>query len=150
MENPLLQMKESLIVLLKQLDPKVDVFAEEIELIKSEAGDHSKTYYFVDIIPTGSQTIDEYYTDMTVFIDVAYHDASEKNAVYLQKQMEIDAAIRPVLHFGDRYITINNSSSRVVDRILHYSFSLSFRVSREKTNEFEPMGELEMMITKEV
>ena len=34
--------------------------------------------------------------------------------------------------------------------VLHYSFTINFRQAREQTNEFEPMGELEVAIRKGV
>ena len=146
MENPLLQIKTAIIEKLNQLDPDVEVFAEEILMIREEGGDVAKSYYFVESIPTGNQTVDSYFTDMSVLVDIAFHDRSERNDMYLQRQMDIDELMRPVLSFGDRHITINSASSRIVDRVLHYTFTLQFRVSREKANEFEFMGELEVIV----
>lgn len=38
----------------------------------------------------------------------------------------LDAALLPVLTIGDRHITVQETSSRVVDEVLHYRFSLDF------------------------
>lgn len=38
----------------------------------------------------------------------------------------LDAALLPVLAIGDRHITVQETSSRIVDEVLHYSFSLDF------------------------
>ena len=38
----------------------------------------------------------------------------------------LDAALLPVLTIGDRHITVQETRSRIVDEVLHYSFSLDF------------------------
>ncbi len=151
MENIFITIKNSFIRLLKELDPLVDVFTEEIK--KTEDVEQEldiETYYFIDIIPTGSTTVDRYFTDRSIFVDIAYHDKSESNALYLEKSDQLDKKIRPVLQFGDRFITINNASSKTVDHILHYSLTLNFRDCREETEEYELMNELENEIIKGV
>lgn len=149
MEYPIIQIKDAITALLKRLDPNVDVFYEEIKGTEKRHGlSEPETYYFVDIIPNGNETVDEFFTDMGVLADIAYHEKNESNTAYLIKGAEIDAVIRPVLHFGDRYITINSASMKVSDRVLHYSFPIYFRQARECTNEFEMMGELEVSIRK--
>lgn len=151
MEGIYTTIKNSLIRLLKEIDPSVDVFAEKIAKTRDDDQEMDiDTYYFLDIIPTGNNTVDGYFTDRSVFIDIAYHDKSEKNALYLEKTDQIDSKIRPVFQFGDRAITIDNASSKTVDHILHYSFNLSFRDCREITEEYEFMEELENQIKKGV
>ena len=102
----------------------------------------------MDIIPNGNKTVDKFFTDMGVLVDIAYHEKNESNTAYLIKGAEIDAAVRPVLHFGDRYITINDASIKVADHVLHYSFAINFRQAREQTSEFVTMGELEVAVRK--
>lgn len=149
MDNAYTVIKNAVIRLLKELDPSVDVFAEEIKKTEdAEQGLNAETYYFIDIIPTGSITVDRYFTDRSVFIDIAYHDKSELNSVYLEKSYQLDQRIRPVFSFGNRKITVKDASSKTVDHVLHYSFSISFRDSREETQEYELMGELETIMKK--
>lgn len=151
MESVYTTIKNSLIRLLKEIDPSVDVFAEEIAKTRGNDQDMDvDTYYFLDIIPTSNTTVDGYFTDRSVFIDIAYHDKDEKNALYLEKNDQIDSKLRPVFQFGNRAITINDASSKIVDHILHYSFNLSFRDCRETTEEYEFMEELETQIKKGV
>ena len=127
----------------------VDVFAEEIKRTEDEEQDfNAETYYFIEIIPTGNMTIDRYFTDRSVFIDIAYHNKSELNSVYLEKSYQLDQQIRPVFSFGNRKITIKSASSKIVDHVLHYSFSILFRDSREEKNEYKLMGELETIMQK--
>lgn len=145
MDDPFLLIKAAVIELLKQIDPMVDVYAEEIKKTEFEE-EKSETYYFVDMVPVGNQTVDKFFTDIGVLVDIAFHDKEELNVLYLKKQAVIDMKIRPVLCFGDRKITINNSSSKIVDHVLHYSFPITFRVGREETEELERMGELETFV----
>ena len=151
MEHPIIQIKNAITSLLKGIDPETDVFYEEIKGTKEKHGlDEPETYYFVDIIPNGNKTVDKFFTDMGVLVDIAYHEKNESNTTYLIKGAEIDAAVHPVLHFGDRHITINDASIKIADHVLHYSFAINFRQAREQTNEFETMGELEVAMRKGV
>lgn len=71
-----------------------------------------------------------------------------RNVAYLVRAAELDAAFRPVFVFGNRKITIPDSSSKVSDHVLHFSFPINFRQAWEQTEEFEPMGELDVSISK--
>lgn len=149
MDNPLIQIKEAIIKLLKGIDSDTDIFFEEIKGTKEQHGlEEPETYYFVSIMPTGNETVDKIFTDMGVLVDIAYHEKHESNMTYLIKQAEIDAVFRPVFSFGDRHITIPSANSKVVDCVLHYSFAINFRHEKEQTNEFEKAGELVMAISK--
>lgn len=143
MENSYIEIKESLIRLLKGCDPEISVFAEEIRQIRDN------DYYFIEIIPTGNITVDRYFTDRQVFISIAYHESRERNSAYLEKAGELDNAIRPVFRFGDRAATIQDSSSRIVDHVLQFSFRIRYRTSCKEKEEFEIMGELEAEIKRE-
>lgn len=151
MENPLMQIKTAITVLLKELNPETDVFYEEIKGTEEKHGlNAGENYYFVDLIPSGNKTVDGYFTDMGILVDIAYHEKRESNITYLMKGAEIDALFRPVFSFGNRHITINDADIKVVDHVLHYSFAVNFRHAREKTNEFAMMGELEIAARKGV
>lgn len=151
MKHPIIQIKDAITALLKGIDPDMDVFYEEIKGTEEKHGlEKQESYYFVDIIPNGNKTVDKFFTDMGVLVDIAYHEKNESNTAYLIKGAEIDAVVRPVFHFGDRHITINDANINVVDHVLHYGFAINFRQAREQTNEFEMMGELEVAIRKGV
>lgn len=151
MEHPIIQIKNAITALLKGIDPDTDVFYEEIKGTKEKHGlNESETYYFVDIIPNGNKTVDRFFTDVGILVDIAYHEKSESNTAYLMKGAELDAVVRPVFSFGDRHITINDASMKVSDNVLHYSFAINFRQARKQTNEFEMMGELEVTVRKGV
>lgn len=119
MEHPIIQIKNAITALLKGIDPDTDVFYEEIKGTEEKHGlDEPETYYFVDIIPNGNETVDRFFTDMGVLVDIAYHEKSESNTAYLIKGAEIDAVVRPVFGFGDRNITINDANMKVSDHTL--------------------------------
>lgn len=145
MEQPIVQIKKAVTALLKGLDPETDIFFEEI---KGTGDRHGiaipKTWYFVDFISVGNQLVDKFFTDTGVMVDIAYHDEHESNTAYLVKGAQIDAAVRPVFHFGDRHITVSDANINVVDHVLHYGFTIRFRQAWEQPNEFECMGELEV------
>lgn len=147
MKNPILEIKEALIPLIKSLDPSVDVLFEEIKGTDELHGlTVPLTWYFVDLRPGTSVTVDGIYTDMNVVVDIAYHEPSESNTEYLIKSAEIDAAIRPVFVFAGRKITIEESEINVVDHVLHYIFNLKFRCSREEKAVGDLMENLDVAI----
>lgn len=75
MEHPIIQIKNAITALLKGIDPDTDVFYEEIKGTEEKHGlDEPETYYFVDIIPNGNETVDRFFTDMGVLVDIAYHE----------------------------------------------------------------------------
>lgn len=151
MEHPVIQIKNAVTALLKGIDPGTDVFYEEIKGTEEKHGLNTpETYYFVDIIPNGNKTVDGFFTDMGVLVDIAYHELYESNTAYLMKWAEIDAAVRPVFSFGDRHITINDAGMKISDHVLHYSFAINFRQAREQTAGFEMMGGLEAAVRKGV
>ena len=53
----------------------------------------------------------------------------------------LDAALMPVFTIGDRHITVQETSSRIVDEVLHYSFTLDF-ADAMPGEEYELMEEL--------
>ena len=151
MEHPIIQIKNAITSVLKGIDPDTDIFYEEIKGTKEKHGlDEPETFYFVDIIPNGNRTVDKFFTEMGVLVDIAYHEKKESNTAYLIKGAEIDAAVRPVLHFGDRHITISDASIKVVDHVLHYTFTINFRHEREKISEFGERGRLDIAVRKGV
>lgn len=61
MEHLIIQIKNAITALLKGIDPDTDVFYEEIKGTEEKHGlDEPETYYFVDIIPNGNETVDRF------------------------------------------------------------------------------------------
>ncbi|WP_276949788.1 phage tail terminator family protein [Acetatifactor muris] len=146
MADVLVQIKNEIIRLLKQLDPEVDVYFEEIKSTDTEHGATvPETYYFVDMVP-GSSTVDRVITDKGILVDVAYHEKEESSTAYLLKTEKLDGLFRPVFSFGDRHITVPAVNHRIVDHVLHTSFTLSFRHA-EEAQDHEMMEGLDMTVT---
>lgn len=139
--------KNSLVALLKGLYPAFDVFSEEISKTdEDEPNEDIEDYFFLDIIPTGNQTLSEHHTRRSVLIDIAAHAKKESNAEYLCMADSIDRAIRPVFRFEDRAITIADASTSVVDCVLHYTFTLVFVDSIPEPEALPFMEELDFSI----
>ena len=126
--------KESLVGLFKGLYPAFDVFCEEIPKTQNDATEPDiEDYIFLDSVPAANTTASAAHTDRRVLVDAAIHTASESNAEYLRIGQEVDGAVRPVFRFTDggeaRAITVTDVSLKVVDRVLHCTFTLAFRDS---------------------
>ena len=124
--------KSSLITLFKGLYPTFDVFCEDIAKTQNEEPEPDlEDYVFLDIIPTGNTTVGPYHTDRRVLVDAALHTKSESNDGYLAMTQELDSALRPVFRFEDggeaRAITVQDLTFKVVERVLHCTFTLAFR-----------------------
>lgn len=142
-----ISIKNSLIALLKSIYPKFDVLAEEISKTNDDNNEYDlENYFFIDIIPVSNVTVNEYHTERSLVIDIAGHMEAEKNEDYLVIANAIDSMIRPVFQFEDRAITINQSSSKIVDKVLHYTFDLVFIDTVDAPEPQSYMDELEVTI----
>ena len=143
--------KASLISLFKGLYPAFDVFCEEIPKTQNDAPEPDLTdYIFLDIIPTGNETIDAEHTLRRILVDAALHTKGETNREYLAMAQEVDEAVRPVFRFEDggeaRAITVPDVSCKVVDKVLHCTFTLAFTDSAQEPLPFPVMEELDTTI----
>ena len=143
--------KESLVGLFKGLYPAFDVFCEEIPKTRHDAPEPDiEDYIFLDIVPAANTTASAYHTDRRVLVDAALHTKSESNDGYLAMTQELDSALRPVFRFADggeaRVITVQDLTFKVVDRVLHCTFTLAFRDSVELPPQPPVMEELETTI----
>ncbi len=94
--------------------------------------------------------MDGIYTDMSVMVDVTYHEKGESNNTYLIKAAEIDAAIRPVLSFGDRKITIRECGHQCSGSRSPLHFTINFRHSEEQKVTNDRMEELGVSLKRRV
>lgn len=149
MANVYQAIKNSVIRQLKALYPDMDVTSEEIAKTDYEDDELDiEDYIFIEIIPVGSQTLGMTMTHRTVMVTLTAHTASESNVGYLQMAEDIDSALRPVLRFEERAITIENSSFRIVDRLLSYTFTLRFYDGVPEDETLPYIGELELSRTE--
>lgn len=142
--------KNSLIALFKGRWPAFDVFGEEINKTQEDGRAELEDYVYLDIIPSGNQTAGRGYTDRSILVDVAIHTKGESNLEYLQISQELDDLLRPVFRFTDkdeaRAVTIPDLAFKTVDKVLHATFTLSFRDSIEEPEAQPLMEELEAAI----
>uniref|UniRef100_UPI003FEFB852 phage tail terminator family protein n=1 Tax=Eisenbergiella tayi TaxID=1432052 RepID=UPI003FEFB852 len=125
------EIKTALVKLFKQRYSDFDVYCEEI-VNTEETASESENWIFLDIIPAGNTTANEYHTDRSLLIDASIHTKTESNADYLDMAQEIDTLIRPVFRFGMRAITVQNIEFKTVDKVLHGIFTLAFRDTVEE------------------
>ena len=131
------QIKEALIRELKDIYPDWDIFGEEIA--RTAAGDYElgvQNYAFITLTPIRLQTVGRYMSVVSVLVDITLHTEAETNAEYLRIAIEVDQQLRPTLRIGDTIAaTIQEARSLIVDKSLHYTFTLRFRVMRERPDD---------------
>lgn len=138
---------DSLVHLLGQLRPAFAVFTEEISKTDfDEPETDLGNYFFLEFIPISNQTVDAYHTQRSVLVSITAQTDSGGTEQYLWLAEDIDAAVRPVFRFDDRAITVANATSNIVDRVLHYSFTLSFMDSAFEGEQLPMMEELDVTI----
>ena len=89
-----------------------------------------KGYFHVEIAPK-KHMVDRviYERDIDVMMELVLPpDARGRidRAKLYEAVDTLDAALLPVFTIGDRHITVQDTSSRIVDEVLHYSFTLDF------------------------
>ena len=90
----------------------------------------SASYFYVEISERRT-TVDSIYYDRVLRVEIRLILLPDKvarihrTALY-EAADTLNSVLRPIFHIGDRYITVQNTSSRIVDDILHYRFELSF------------------------
>lgn len=130
MENVFEEIRTALVKAFKGLFSAYDVFCEEIQ--RTDSADETAAvdnWIYIDMRPVVNQTINRWHTDRQVFVDVAIHTASEKNKAYYAIIPAVDGLIRPYFCFADRAITVADVGFRIEDKVLHATFTLSFRDS---------------------
>ena len=123
--------KNSLIALFRGRWPAFDVFCEDIDKTQEGGRTELEDYIYLDIIPAGNRTV-------------------ESSGEYLKMAQELDGLLRPVFRFTDqgeaRAVTVPDLSFKTVDKLLHCSFTLSFRDSIGEPEAPPFMEELETAV----
>lgn len=140
MSNIYSQIKDAIVRALKKALPDMDVASEY--LFKTDYGGQAdiKDYIYVGLTPVSRATASAYHTRHSVVIDLAAHTAAERNADYWTLAETIDHSLRPVIRWDDRAITVPSVDYKIVDRILHCTFTLSFVDSCEEPDQY-PLAE---------
>ena len=138
------EIRSALSVLLKQHFPYAVYFTNNASA--------DKGYFHVELAPK-KQMVDRviYEREIDIMMELVMPpDARGRidRAKLYEAVDTLDAALLPVLKIGDRHITVQETSSRIVDEVLHYSFSLDFADAAPE-EEIELMGELTINGRKE-
>lgn len=141
---PSLDIRSVLSALLKKHFPHAVYFTNN--------ADSQKGYFYVEIAPKKRMvdpTIYEHALDITLSLVLPPDARGRIDRTKLYEAVDtLDTALMPVLTIGDRHITVQETSSRIVDEVLHYSFTLDF-ADAMPSEEFELMEELAINGQKE-
>lgn len=134
---PSLDIRSALSALLKKHFPHAVYFTNN--------ADSQKGYFHVEIAPKKRMvdpTIYERALDITLSLVLPPDARGRIDRTKLYEAVDtLDTAFMPVLTIGDRHITVQETSSRIVDEVLHYSFTLDF-ADAMPGKEYELMEEL--------
>lgn len=103
----------------------------------------AKTDYITLELTEDRETVDPVYYDRRIDVDIHViplpdvRGNVDRRTLY-DAQDKLEHAFLPVFKLEDRHITIQSTSSRIVDAVLHFSFTLSF-------TDYEPEEPQELM-----
>ena len=152
----LLSIRKAIVALLRTKFPKTAYQVHFDNVEKSKA-----PYFYVELTPHRSRTFDAIISERSIEIDVMYFGGEDAQGNVKRSELYdvaeiLDTLFRPVFFVEDRAITINEAQYRIVDEILHFTFSLDFAdaVTEEETPAWartttDLMQTLELNIDKE-
>lgn len=139
--------KNSLIKAVKQVYPKHRIFAEDIKKLNNEIEkNHISDYVFIALYPADNMYKGQF-VDRTILISITVHDFAETIGQYLNESSKLEKTFYPVFHFNDRFVTVEDTHSTIVDWKLHFTFHLTFRDTINEVDEATPY--LEELTIKE-
>lgn len=116
--------------------------------------DVEQDYIYIELAEK-CQTVDPVYYDRDIEIDVHVIPLPDvrgnvKRSKLYEAQDTLEQVILPVFWIGDRAITIQESTSRIVDEVLHFTFHLRFADYKPEDNkDKELMQELAINLSEE-
>ena len=116
--------------------------------------DVEQDYIYIELAEK-CQTVDPVYYDRDIEIDVHVIPLPDvrgnvKRSKLYEAQDPLEQIILPVFRIGDRAITIQESTSRIVDEVLHFTFHLRFADYKPEDNkDKELMQELAINLSEE-
>lgn len=119
----LADIRKAITTTLKSKFQNIKVFFDDVE-------NSTDDYFYIEFTPK-SKTIDDIYTNKIIKIDIDYVLALDENKKIDRRKLQdsiskIDILFRPVFKVKDRAFTILETSTTIVDDILHFSFELNF------------------------
>lgn len=143
------EIKKSITTLLKQVKD-IDVFFTNVTKSDSDNSQEKMYEYFhVSLIPISASLFGKLMRDRAFFVDVAcINDYADTNTFY-ELHDQLDNTFLPYVQIGRRFITIESTSFKVVDKVGHYTFTLQFRdvIDYEQTGDVAT--DLNIQINKE-
>lgn len=129
----LADIRKSITTALKSKFQNIKVFFDDVE-------NSTDDYFYIEFTPK-SKTIDDIYTNKIIKIDIDYVLALDENKKIDRRKLQdsiskIDILFRPIFKVKDRTFTVLETSTTIVDEILHFSFELDF-VDCLNDDEFE-------------
>lgn len=129
----LADIRKAITTALKSKFQNIKVFFDDVE-------NSTDDYFYIEFTPK-SKTIDDIYTNKIIKIDIDYVLALDENKKIDRRKLqdsipEIDMLFRPIFRVKDRAFTVLETSTTIVDEILHFSFELDF-VDCLNDDEFE-------------
>lgn len=129
----LADVRKAITTALKSKFQNIKVFFDDVE-------NSTDDYFYIEFTPK-SKTIDDIYTNKIIKIDIDYVLALDENKKIDRRKLQdsiskIDILFRPIFKVKDRTFTVLETSTTIVDEILHFSFELDF-VDCLNDDEFE-------------
>lgn len=129
----LADIRKAITTALKSKFQNIKVFFDDVE-------NSTDDYFYIEFTPK-SKTIDDIYTNKIIKIDIDYVLALDENKKIDRRKLQdsiskIDILFRPIFKVKDRTFTVLETSTTIVDEILHFSFELDF-VDCLNDDEFE-------------
>lgn len=117
--------KKAISLKLKSKFPTHKIYTEEIpQGLK-------RPCFFIEILPINTSNVNKFHREKLINIDIQYFSINETNAENFTMIEELNDLINGVLEVEDRTFTIQQATTDIVDKILHYSFDLDFTDSLE-------------------
>ena len=119
----LADIRKAITTALKSKFQNIKVFFDDVE-------NSTDDYFYIEFTPK-SKTIDDIYTNKIIKIDIDYVLALGENKKIDRRKLQdsiskIDILFRPIFKVKDRTFTVLETSTTIVDEILHFSFELDF------------------------
>lgn len=119
----LADIRKAITTALKSKFQNIKVFFDDVE-------NSTDDYFYIEFTPK-SKTIDDIYINKIIKIDIDYVLALDENKKIDRRKLQdsiskIDILFRPIFKVKDRTFTVLETSTTIVDEILHFSFELDF------------------------
>lgn len=141
------EIKTCIVGLLKRTDD-IDVFFTRV--VKTDSineNERIEKYFHVALKPIGTSLFGKDMRDRAFFIDISYINDNADENVFYEWFESMEGLFLPFIKIAKRSITIETASSKIVDNIGHFSFTLNFRDVIDYEQEGELAQELDLEIT---